>query len=218
MDGMHDLGGRHGFGKVDVDEPEQQFHHPYEARMRAIAHAITQAPDWSKDWFRHTRELIPPDQYLTRPYFDQWLQGYCTMLVNSGWASVEELASGKSQNPIADLPPPMTAEQARSKVLRAVRFDGAADAGPMFDIGQTVQTTREVSSGHTRLPVYAREKRGTVISHHGAHVFADDMAVNIKRYVHLYTVEFSMAELWPEHKGSSDTLTLDLWESHLERV
>jgi len=44
------------------------------------------------------------------------------------------------------------------------------------------------------------------------------MAVNEKRYEHLYTIEFDMSELWPEAKESSDTVTLDLWESYLERV
>ena len=74
MDGIHDLGGRHGFGKIDVNEAEVQFHEPYEGRVRSIVHAITQAPDWSIDWFRHCRELIDPTDYLTRPYFDQWAQ------------------------------------------------------------------------------------------------------------------------------------------------
>ena len=96
MDGIHDLGGRHGFGKIDVNKAEVQFHEPYEGRVRSIVHAITQAPDWSIDWFRHCRELIDPTDYLTRPYFDQWAQTYSAMLVNSGWATVEELASGKS--------------------------------------------------------------------------------------------------------------------------
>ena len=30
MDGIHDLGGRQGFGKVEVDEPEEAFHHAWE--------------------------------------------------------------------------------------------------------------------------------------------------------------------------------------------
>ena len=28
MDGIHDLGGRQGFGPIQVDEPEEQFHEP----------------------------------------------------------------------------------------------------------------------------------------------------------------------------------------------
>ena len=35
MDSIHDLGGRHGFGKIDVNEAEVQFHEPFEGRVRA---------------------------------------------------------------------------------------------------------------------------------------------------------------------------------------
>ena len=83
MDGIHDLGGRHGFGKIDTKEGEIQFHQPYEARVRSMVNVVTQAPDWSIDWFRHCRELINPTDYLCRPYFDQWVQAYGAMLVNS---------------------------------------------------------------------------------------------------------------------------------------
>lgn len=218
MDGIHDLGGRHGFGKIDVDEGDEQFHEPYEARIRSIAYAITPAPDWSKDWFRHCRELISPEDYLSRPYFDQWAQAYCAMLVNSGWATVQECASGKMEKPVNGLPPPKTAEQARAAVLKAVRFDGEISDKPAWKVTDEVRTISSVTTGHTRLPVYARDRIGRIIDHHGAHIFPDAMAVKEKRFEHLYTVEFDMNQLWPEVEDSNDTLTLDLWESYLERV
>lgn len=218
MDGIHDLGGRHGFGKIDVDEPEIQFHEPYEARIRGIANSITAAPDWSKDWFRHCRELINPADYLNRPYFDQWIQAYCAMLVNSGWATVEECATGKASQAVAGLPTPVNGDQARAAVLKAIRFDAEVKQKPAYKVADEVRTISAVTSGHTRLPVYAREKMGRVIDHHGAHILPDAMAVTEKRYEHLYTVEFDMSQLWPEANESTDTLTLDLWESYLERV
>lgn len=236
MDGIHDLGGRHGFGKIDVDEKEIQFHEPYEGRVRSLVHAMTHAPDWSIDWFRHCRELIAPTDYLTRPYFDQWAQAYAAMLVNSGLATVAELATGKSAagegvapvssqatsqvtpNNSLPIPPPINAEKARAMVLKARRFDAEIDAKAKYSSGDGVLTITAVTNGHTRLPGYARGQVGTVITHHGAHVFPDAMAINDKRYEHLYTVEFAMHELWPEVSESSDTVTLDLWESYLERV
>lgn len=218
MDGIHDLGGRHGFGKIDVGEAEVQFHEPYEGRVRSIVHAMSRAPDWSLDWFRHCRELIPPTDYLSRPYFDQWAQTYCAMLINSGWATIEEVSTGKASKPVAGLKPPFSAEQARAAVLKAVRFDSDVDQKPAFKNEDEVLTTTNVTNGHTRLPAYARGRTGRIIDHHGAHIYPDGMAVNEKRYEHLYTVEFDMNQLWPEVIGSSDTVTLDLWESYLERV
>jgi nitrile hydratase len=218
MDGIHDLGGRHGFGKIDVDEEEVQFHEPYEGRIRSIVHAMTQAPDWSIDWFRHCRELIEPTDYLTRPYFDQWAQTYGAMMVNSGWATVNELATGKAESTVEGLPAPIDAAKAKASVLKARRFDADISAQPAFQVGDSVLTTTVVTNGHTRLPGYARGRSGAVIAHHGAHVFPDAMAVNEKRHEHLYTVEFVMAQLWPEASESTDTVTLDLWESYLERI
>ena len=32
MDGIHDLGGKQGYGPIDVDEVDTPFHHDWEAR------------------------------------------------------------------------------------------------------------------------------------------------------------------------------------------
>jgi nitrile hydratase len=108
MDGIHDLGGRQGFGAIDVDEPEEPFHEPWEGRVRGMVNAMSKAADWNIDWFRHCRELIDPVDYLSRPYFDQWLQTYAAMLVNSGIATVDEIASGHPTTQPPNLRPPMT--------------------------------------------------------------------------------------------------------------
>lgn len=221
MDGIHDLGGRHGFGKITVEEKNSpaealQFHEPYEARVRAMVSIMTPAADWNIDWFRHCRELIDPVDYLSRPYFDQWTQTYCAMLVNSGWATVEEVSAGKSAAAIDGIKPPVSVEQAPAYVTRARHFDAPIDAKPRYQLDDPVRTVTRVPAGHTRLPLYARGHTGCVIAHHGAHILPDAMALNDKRYEHLYTVEFRAEALWPEATGSADTVTLDLWESYLE--
>ena len=98
MDGIHDLGGRQGFGTINVHETEVPFHEPWEVRVLGIVRAMSPAADWNIDWFRHCRELIEPVDYLTRPYFDQWLQTYAAMLVNSDIATVQELTGGQALN------------------------------------------------------------------------------------------------------------------------
>ena len=217
MDGIHDLGGRHGFGQIDTTEPEEQFHEPWEARVRGMVNGMSRAPDWNLDWFRHCRELIDPVDYLSRPYFDQWVQAYSAMIVNSGLATVEEIATGKAAHPRSgDLPKPMSAAQVAGAKLGAKRFDAPVDEAPAFAPGAEVRTILNVTTGHTRLPAYARGHHGRVHAHHGAHVFPDDNAVNRKRYEHLYTVEFDACALWPEAPASNDTVSLNLWESYLE--
>ena len=57
---------------------------------------------FSIDLFRHVRECIDPTEYLSRRYYDQWLQAHATMLVDAGAVTVEELATGKSARPFRD--------------------------------------------------------------------------------------------------------------------
>ncbi|MCP5156087.1 MAG: nitrile hydratase subunit beta [Ectothiorhodospiraceae bacterium] len=216
MDGIHDLGGRQGFGPVDVDEPEEQFHAPWEARVRGMVNSMSRAPDWNIDWFRHCRELIDPIDYLQRPYFDQWVQTYAAMMVNSGLATVDELASGRAVSRPEGLSPPMTAEQARRVSLGARRFEAPVQASPRFDVGARVRTLAHGIPTHTRLPGYARGRTGRVHAQHGAHVMADDNALGTKVHEHLYTVSFDAVELWPEASGRRDVVLLNLWERYLE--
>ena len=73
MDSVHDLGGKQGYGAIDVDEPEVPFKHEWEGRMWGIS-SCSGSSDWTIDWWRHVREAIDPVDYLTRPYFDSWAQ------------------------------------------------------------------------------------------------------------------------------------------------
>jgi len=216
MDGIHDLGGRQGYGPIDVGEPEEPFHAEWEARMLGIVRAMSRPAPWSIDWFRHVRELIEPVDYLTRPYYDQWLQTYAAMMVNSGVATVEELASGKSSAAIPDLAPPMTPEAVAGATRNTVRFDRPALAPARFATGDAVRARLDANPGHTRLPQYVRGRRGEVTVCHGAHVLPDASAAGEERAETLYTVSFAATELWPEATAAADRVHLDLWESYLD--
>ncbi len=152
MDGIHDLGGRQGFGPVDRHGEDEGFHEAWEARMLGIVRAMSRPEDWSIDWFRHCRELIDPADYLTRPYYDQWLQSYAAMMVNSGVATVGELAAGKSDGGNPGLKPPMSPQQVAAAVSTITRFDRATTAPPMFAPGDAVRAIGQGVAGHTRLP------------------------------------------------------------------
>jgi nitrile hydratase subunit beta len=218
MDGIHDLGGRQGFGPVDVDEPEEVFHEAWEGRVWGIVKAMRRLPDWNIDWFRHCRELIDPVDYLTRPYFDQWAQTYAAMLVNSGVATVEEVASGRSQSAISGLEPPMPPEAVEQAKSKPMHFNRESVAEPALAVGNVIRARPHGATGHTRLPAYVRGRRGVIEAWHGAHVHPDAKAHGQDRAEPLYTVAFDAAELWPEAVGRHDRVFLDLWESYLERA
>ena len=217
MDGVHDLGGRQGFGPVAVDEREEPFHSDWEARMWGIARALRRPPGWTIDWWRHGRELIDPADYLTRPYYDQWMQTYAALLVDSGVATVAEIAAGSAQAPVLDLGAPMAPEAVRAATAVVVRFDREIADAPAFAVGDRVRASAMGAEGHTRLPGYVRGRLGVVEAHRGAHLLPDAGARGEERAEPLYSVAFEAAVLWPEAGGRRDRVYLDLWESYLER-
>lgn len=216
MDGPHDLGGKQGFGPVKTDEKEEPFHSDWEARMWGIDGTISYPPDWNIDWWRHGRELIHPIDYLTRPYFDQWMQTFAALMVNSGVATVAEIASGKSTAPGPNLGMPVSAEDAWKNKGNAARFDRDEGPAPTFKVGDKVRVRAHGISTHTRLPGYVRGCSGTIERYCGNHVLPDANALGDERAEPLYTVTFDAGALWPEAKGRRERVHLDLWQSYLE--
>ena len=218
MDGIHDLGGRQGYGPIDVGEPPEPFHAPWEARLFGITRAFTRPGSFSIDLFRHVRECIEPAEYLGRCYYDQWLLAYAVMMVEAGAVSVEELATGKSARPMPGMPPPMPPDKVASEKRKMARFDRESERRPAFAPGDRVKTISLGSRGHTRLPQYARGHAGRIETFRGVHVLPDTNLAGDGGAEPLYTVSFLAAELWPEAAGRKDRVYLDLWESYLERA
>ena len=218
MDGIHDLGGKQGYGPIDRDGEDEVFHEAWEGREWGIAQCA-RTPGITIDWWRHCRELILPEDYLSKPYFDSWAQTDFSTYIEAGWISYEEIAAGRSLQSDAEYGEPL-APMTLAQVLdedraHATRFDADIDTPPAFAVGQTVRTRRHGHPGHTRLPQYARDRVGSVHAHHGAHVFPDLSAEGREIHQHLYSVVFEAAELWPEAQDRRDRVFIDLWEAYL---
>ena len=218
MDGIHDLGGKQGYGPIEVDSDETPFHHDWEAREWGIAQSA-RTPGITIDWWRHCRELILPEDYLGRPYFDSWAQTDFSTYIDAQWMTLQEVTSGKSagrQNDYGEPPTAMSLQQVLQEDHdHAFRFDAEIDAVPAFSVGQQVMTSSHGHSGHTRLPQYARGRRGTIQVCNGAHIYPDLSAQGEEIHQYCYNVMFMAEELWPEAQGSRDKVYLDLWESYL---
>ena len=218
MDGIHDLGGKQGYGPVEVDDDESPFHHDWEAREWGIAQSA-RTPGITIDWWRHCRELIMPVDYIGRPYFDSWAQTDFSTYLEAGWMSMQEIdnaAQLRNAGDRQDTPPALTLQQVLQEDREhAHRFDAEIDAEPAFAPGQAVITASHGHAGHTRLPQYARGRRGTIQACNGAHVFPDLSAQGREVHQYCYNVMFEAAELWAEAEGSRDKVYLDLWESYL---
>ena len=70
---------------------------------------------------------------------------------------------------------------------------------------------------HTRLPGYARGKKGRIDQVRGVHVFADAHAQGLgEQPSWLYTVAFSGRELWGDTGDQRQSVSIDAWEQYLE--
>ena len=86
-----------------------------------------------------------------------------------------------------------------------------------FTPGDKVVTRNINIPGHTRLPRYARGRRGVVDRHHGVFIFPDSHAAKgEKNPQNLYSVRFTARELWGEQASESDTVYIDLWDDYLD--
>jgi len=218
MDGVHDVGGKQGFGRVKPTTDEPPFEHEWEGRLFGIVRALTRPPDWNVDKFRFTREQLPPIEYLTQPYFDQWYRSYAAMLLGSRLVTAAELAAGRSTQSGPPLGKPMSAADVATARNKTERYDRDYPGEPRFAVGDRVRASLAGQSGHTRLPQYVRGHVGVAVAAHGAHVIPDESAQGRRIAEPLYTVAFELTELYPEQTNSGDKVHLDLWERYLEPI
>lgn len=91
MNGIHDLGGMDGFGRIEAEENEPVFHEAWEGHAVAISGLSMAAGVYNVDEIRHAIERIPPAQYLATSYYEHWILGFETLLVEKGAISRHEL-------------------------------------------------------------------------------------------------------------------------------
>ena len=98
---------------------------------------------------------------------------------------------------------------------KRTRMDDAVPA--RFKVGDRVFGRNTNPVGHTRLPHYARGRRGVVARDHGVFVFPDAMAAERRREPqHCYSVRFEARELWGPEAPARDAVYIDLFEPYLE--
>lgn len=217
MNGVHDMGGMHGFGPVQREADEPVFHYRWEARTFALRQASGALGKWNIDMARHANERMPPEEYLPATYYERWLAGLECLLVESGLVTRAELASGKSERAAPAGLVAFSPERVDTAVRTGGRYRVEATVPPGFTIGARVAARNINPIGATRLPRYARGKRGIVDRDHGVFVFPDANAARLgEKPQHLYSVRFSARELWGAQAAPKDSVCLDLWEDYLE--
>ena len=224
MNGVHDLGGMHGFPDLGYEHSEPVFHHEWERRCFALSFAVDSLGRWNLDMWRHAAERMDPHEYLITSYYEHWLHVMETLLVEHGLLTREELDARLAGDispapPASDRPVALAASEVEAALSRGEPAVSDAARPARFRPGERVRTLNMHPAGHTRLPRYARAKQGTVRDERGAHLFPDRRAAGEDDAAErLYGVEFSARELWGDSAPARDTVRLDLWDSYLEPV
>ena len=172
MNGVHDMGGMHGFGKVEPDADERPFHASWEARVLAMQRAIRSARAWNIDMSRDAIERQPPQRYLAASYYERWLMGMETNAVEKGLIDPDEMAAGRALRPGKPVAHVMTKEDLGHSFHRG-SFSRPPSREARFAPGDRVRTRNINPPTHTRLPRYARGREGQIEAVRGCHVFPE---------------------------------------------
>lgn len=216
MDGVHDMGGMDGFGRVEPEPNEPVFHAPWEGRVLAMQRAMGYAGAWHIDMSRFAQERLPPAVYLTASYYQRWALGMERNVVERGYAGEDELQAGHALRPGKELARKLTPEAAKG--LTRGSFYRQASRPARFKPGDAVRTKNIHPPTHTRLPRYARGRRGLIELVHGCHAFPDAVAIDKGDDPQwLYTVVFEAGELWgPDAPDPTSKVSIDAFEPYLD--
>ncbi|HEU5433994.1 MAG TPA: nitrile hydratase subunit beta [Thermomicrobiales bacterium] len=216
MNGVHDLGGMHGFGPVAREASEPLFHAAWEGRVCALEELLCgDGRYFTLDAFRAGIERMAPVDYLRASYYERWLASIEHNLIDEGLLAGDELGAriDRLRGRLDAAPATVAAPPAPTP-----RPPSLPPSAPRFSVGDLVVARNIHPIGHTRLPRYARGKRGVIQRLHGAQTFPDTNAHGLGSNPQpLYTVQFLARELWGESAEPSQTVSLELWDSYLER-
>src|SRR5205823_1366922 len=86
-----------------------------------------------------------------------------------------------------------------------------------FEPGDSVLTRNFHPRGHTRLPRYARGKRGVITAVRGTYDLPDAISIGLPAEPQaVYSVRFDGSEVWGDSAEPKSSVYLDLWDCYLE--
>jgi len=204
MDGMHDLGGKQGFGRVRYTLNAPAFHARWEVHVNSLYSFAVRSGLFNMDEYRHAIERMEPRHYLGASYYERTLTSLATLLVEKGLVTREELeqrAHGRF---------PLAAPSAPGR--------GNAPARERFKAGDRVRVKSDYVPGHIRMPGYIRGKTGVVLSESPPYPFPDAHAHSVQAQDEpTYDVRFRSEDLWP-NSADAALVHVAVFQSYLDRA
>jgi len=204
MDGIHDLGGKQGFGKVRYAPMAQAFHEAWEKRVNAMYGLAVRSGVFNMDEYRHAIERMEPRHYLSASYYERSLTGLATLCVEKGLVTREEL----ERRAHGSFPLSLPGAAGRSNAAARKRFKA----------GDRVKVKADFVPGHVRMPAYIRGKSGVVVGESPVYPFPDAHAHGVQAEDEpTYDVRFNAMELWP-NSADPAFVHVGVFQSYLERI
>ena len=204
MDGIHDLGGRQGFGRVRHVPAAPAFHAEWEKRVNALYGLAVKLGIFNMDEYRHAIERMEPRHYLAAGYYERTLTSLATLLVEKGLVTRAEL----EQRAGGGFPLALPGAAGRANVADTERFV----------IGDAVRVREDHVPGHVRMPAYIRGKRGVVVGASPAYPFPDAHAHGVDAADEpTFDVRFDALELWPD-AAEAAFVHVGVFQSYLQRA
>ena len=203
MDGIHDMGGRQGFGPVRYTPNAPAFHAEWEKRVNSLYALAVRLGIFNMDEYRHAIERMDPRHYLAASYYERSLTGLATLCIEKGVVSRDELER-RARGTF-----PLASPSAPGRTNRPNR--------ERFQPGDRVRVRLDYVPGHVRMPGYIRGKAGVVVSESPVYPFPDAHAHAMDaKDEPTYDVRFRTEDLWP---NSSDAalVHVGVFQSYLER-
>ena len=219
MNGVHDMGGMDGFGKVEPEPNEPVFHARWESRVMALTRAMAALGHWNIDIGRYGIEVLPPHVYLSSSYYRRWFLRTADLLMQRGLIRADELAAGHALHADDAKNKKKFSQTDVERVSRRGSFGRPSSAPARFKLGERVRAINTHPKSHTRLPRYVRGHIGLIERIHGAHVFPDSIVAGKGENPQwLYTVRFEARELWGPDADPTVKVSIDAFEPYLEHA
>ena len=204
MDGIHDLGGKQGFGPVRHSPTAPVFHAPWEKRANALYSLAVRLGIFNMDEYRHAIERMEPRHYMAASYYERTLTSLATLCVEKGLVTREELERRAG----GVFPLALPSAPGRSNAALRERFKP----------GDRVRVRLDHVPGHARMPAYIRGKQGVVVSESPPYPFPDAHAHGVQATDEpTFDVRFTTAELWPDSADQA-LVHVAVFQSYLERA
>ena len=157
------------------------------------------------DAFRHAIERMDPVHYLTSSYYEHWLTGVATLLVERG---VVTRGGARMRAPEVRFP---LAGPVRATDVPTGR---APDARRASRSATAVRVRNLHPVGHTRCPRYVRgtPRHRRARRRDVSRFPTSPRTPTAPATSHAYGVRFAARELWGPTAGASEAIHVDLWE------